>query len=263
MVDEFQDTNRPQYLLDQAARGEGTATSCVVGDDDQSIYGWRGADVRNILDFERDCPDAQVVKLEQNYRSTQPILDVAHAVVSKNVARTDKKLWTENPRGQLIERFEAYNEEEEAEWIVRRVEELTGGPGSVLTRRADDGPPYGCATSRSSTAPTPSPGPSRRRASATASATSWSAAPGSTRARRSRTPSPTCAILRSDGDAVSFERIINVPARAIGDKTIELPAGRRRRRRACPPGPAVERAAAGRSEGIGRAPVRRWRSSSS
>ena len=80
-----------------------------------------------------------VIKLEQNYRSTQLILDAAHAVVSKNVARTDKKLWTKNDRGRLIERFEAYNEEEEAEWIVRRVEELTGTRGSTLTRRADDG----------------------------------------------------------------------------------------------------------------------------
>ena len=137
-VDEYQDTNRPQYLWIRAL-GSKHRNLAVVGDDDQSIYGWRGADIRNILDFERDWPDATVIKLEQNYRSTQLILDAAHAVVSKNVARSDKKLWTKNDRGRLIERFEAYNEEEEAEWIVRRVEELTGTRGSALTRRADDG----------------------------------------------------------------------------------------------------------------------------
>jgi DNA helicase-2/ATP-dependent DNA helicase PcrA len=135
-VDEYQDTNRPQYLWVKAL-ATGHRNLAVVGDDDQSIYGWRGADIRNILDFERDWPDATVVKLEQNYRSTGLILDAAHAVVSKNEARTDKKLWTENDRGRTIERFEAYNEEEEAEWIARRVEELTDGR-SLLTRRADD-----------------------------------------------------------------------------------------------------------------------------
>ena len=137
-VDEYQDTNRPQYLWIRALAAK-HRNLAVVGDDDQSIYGWRGADIRNILDFERDWPDATVIKLEQNYRSTQLILDAAHAVVSKNVARTDKKLWTKNDRGRLIERFEAYNEEEEAEWIVRRVEELTGTRGSALTRARDDG----------------------------------------------------------------------------------------------------------------------------
>ena len=127
-----------------------TATCAVVGDDDQSIYSWRGADIRNILDFERDYPDATVVKLEQNYRSTQLILDAAHAVVSRNTARKDKKLWTENAGGRPIQRFEAYDEEEEAEWIARQVEALIGGKGSLLTRRADDddGPAPARRTSR-------------------------------------------------------------------------------------------------------------------
>ena len=119
-IDEYQDTNRAQYLWVRhlAARHRNLA---VVGDDDQSIYSWRGADLRNILDFELDYPEATVVKLEQNYRSTQLILDAAHAVVSRNESRKDKKLWTENPRGVLIERFEADREDEEAEWIARQI----------------------------------------------------------------------------------------------------------------------------------------------
>src|SRR6185369_8011539 len=119
----YQATNRAQYLWIRqlAARHHNLA---VVGDDDQSIYSWRGADLRNILDFERDWPDTAVVKLEQNYRSTQLILDAAHAVVSRNSARKDKKLWTDNGGGTKIQRFEAYNEEEEAEWIARQIDAL-------------------------------------------------------------------------------------------------------------------------------------------
>ncbi|MEA2578877.1 MAG: ATP-dependent helicase UvrD/PcrA, partial [Chloroflexota bacterium] len=139
-VDEYQDTNRAQYLWIRHLAGK-RKNLAVVGDDDQSIYSWRGADLRNILDFERDWPDAAVVKLERNYRSTQLILDAAHAVVSNNEARKDKKLWTQNERGVLIERFEADSEDEEAEWVARQVEALVGGRGaggSFLARRADE-----------------------------------------------------------------------------------------------------------------------------
>ena len=103
----------------------------MVGDDDQSIYSWRGADLRNILDFERDYPDAKVVKLEQNYRSTQTILDAAHAVVSRNEGRKDKKLWTDRGAGTAITLFDAYNEYEEAEFVARQVERLVGGSGAA------------------------------------------------------------------------------------------------------------------------------------
>ena len=219
-VDEYQDTNRPQYLWVKALASK-HRNLAVVGDDDQSIYGWRGADIRNILEFERDWPDATVVKLEQNYRSTQLILDAAHAVVSKNVARTDKKLWTDQAGGRPIERFEAYNEEEEAEWIARRVEELSGGGGTALTRRADDGATRFSLRDIAVL----------YRTNAQSRAIEESClrygiryqVVGGTRFYARREVKDALAylrILRSDTDAVSFERIINVPSRSIGDKTI-------------------------------------------
>ena len=220
-VDEYQDTNRPQYLWIRALAAK-HRNLAVVGDDDQSIYGWRGADIRNILDFERDWPDATVIKLEQNYRSTQLILDAAHAVVSKNQARTDKKLWTQNDRGRLIDRFEAYNEEEEAEWIARRVEELTGTRGSALTRRADDG---GTVKLRDIAVLYRTNAQSRAIEEACLRYGIRYQVVGGTRFYSRREVKDALAylrILRSDADSVSFERVINVPSRSIGDKTIEV-----------------------------------------
>ncbi|MES2208711.1 MAG: UvrD-helicase domain-containing protein [Chloroflexota bacterium] len=221
-VDEYQDTNRPQYLWIKAL-ASGHHNLAVVGDDDQSIYGWRGADIRNILDFERDWPDATVVKLEQNYRSTQLILDAAHAVVSKNEARTDKKLWTKNDRGQLIDRFEAYNEEEEAEWIARHVEELAGARGSALTRRADDG--SGTFHLRDIAVLYRTNAQSRAIEESCLRYGIHYQVVGGTRFYARKEVKDALAylrILRSDADSVSFERVINVPARSIGDRTIEV-----------------------------------------
>ncbi len=196
-VDEYQDTNRAQYLWVKLLAAEHRNVA-VVGDDDQSIYSWRGADLRNILDFEQDYPEATVVKLEQNYRSTQLILDAAHAVVERNEGRKDKKLWTQNPRGALIERFEADREDEEAEWVARQVEALVAGrgapapcwPAGPMTATTTS---TASRTSPSCTARTPRAGPSRKPSCATACATSWWAARASTSAARSRTPWPTCA----------------------------------------------------------------------
>jgi DNA helicase-2/ATP-dependent DNA helicase PcrA len=118
MVDEYQDTNRPQYLLIRRL-AEVHRNLCVVGDPDQSIYKWRGADLRNILDFEQDFPEATIVKLEQNYRSTQVILDAATAVISRNRNRKDKRLWTDRQGGERIVYFRGADELEEADFITR------------------------------------------------------------------------------------------------------------------------------------------------
>ena len=220
-VDEYQDTNRAQYLWVRALAAR-HGNLCVVGDDDQSIYSWRGADLRNILDFERDWPKTAVVKLEQNYRSTQLILDAAHAVVSRNTARKDKKLWTENEGGIRIQRFEAYNEEEEAEWVARQVEGMVGGRGTTLTRRADDDEARFRARDIAVMY--------RMNAQSRAIEESFLRygiryqLVGGTRFYSRREVKDALAylrILRSDTDSVSFERVINVPARGIGDKTIE------------------------------------------
>ena len=123
LIDEFQDTNIVQYVLARQLSG-GHGNICVVGDPDQSIYSWRSADVRNILNFERDFPGARVVFLEQNYRSTQNILDSAHSVISVNQQRKDKKLWTEKGPGKPIVLHEAYDEEEEAEFVATEARSL-------------------------------------------------------------------------------------------------------------------------------------------
>ncbi|MCC7125858.1 MAG: UvrD-helicase domain-containing protein [Acidobacteria bacterium] len=118
MVDEYQDTNRPQYLLIKQLAGV-HRNLCVVGDPDQSIYKWRGADLRNIMDFEEDFPEAMVVRLEQNYRSTQVILDAASAVIANNKNRKAKVLWTDRKGGTKITYFRAADELEEADFITR------------------------------------------------------------------------------------------------------------------------------------------------
>ncbi len=120
MVDEYQDTNRVQYQL-MCHLCQRHRNLCVVGDDDQSIYGWRGADIRNILDFERDFPDAKIIRLEQNYRSTPTILKAANQVISQNPQRMPKELWSQKPTGVPLEWIEGKDEAEELELVARRI----------------------------------------------------------------------------------------------------------------------------------------------
>jgi DNA helicase-2/ATP-dependent DNA helicase PcrA len=223
-VDEYQDTNRAQYLWIRLLAGE-RKNLAVVGDDDQSIYSWRGADLRNILDFERDYPNATVVKLEQNYRSTQLILDAAHAVVSHNEARKDKKLWTQNDRGVQIERFEADSEDEEAEWVARQVEALVGGRGaggSLLARRADEGDERKYNL-RDIAVMYRTNAQSRAIEEAFLRYGMRYQLVGGTRFYQRREIKDALAymrVLRSDVDTAAYERIINLPPRGIGEKTI-------------------------------------------
>jgi DNA helicase II / ATP-dependent DNA helicase PcrA len=126
LIDEYQDTNRPQYELMRMLAGE-QHNVCAVGDEDQSIYSWRGADIRNILEFEQDFPEAKIIRLEQNYRSTQNILQAASAVVANNVRRKGKNLWTSRQGGTKIGYYEAPDGENEAlfaaDWIARYLRE--------------------------------------------------------------------------------------------------------------------------------------------
>lgn len=123
MIDEYQDTNKAQYrlvnLLSQRHKN-----LCVVGDDDQSVYKFRGADIRNILDFEKDFRDTKVIKLEQNYRSTKTILEAANHVIKENIGRKSKKLWTANDEGQKITYFKGQTEREEADFIAHTINKL-------------------------------------------------------------------------------------------------------------------------------------------
>jgi len=120
LVDEYQDTNRAQYRIIQLLTQE-HRNLCVVGDPDQSVYRWRGADLRNILDFEKDFPDCLVVPLEQNYRSTKRILGIASCVIAHNAARRDKRLWTENDEGERAGVYRAWDESEEAGWVAQTI----------------------------------------------------------------------------------------------------------------------------------------------
>ena len=209
LVDEFQDTNTAQYELLKYLAGQELPDAphnlFVVGDEDQSIYRWRGADYRNLDRFRRDFPGAETILLEQNYRSTQRILDAASAVISRNGNRTHKELWTEGGDGTSITLFEAYDEEEEAVYVVREI-----------LRRVESGADYGEFAIMYRTNPQ-----SQTLERALVQARVPYQLVGATRFYERREVKDIIAYLRlvfNPLDELALERVINVPTRGIGPK---------------------------------------------
>ena len=207
LIDEYQDTNHSQYRLVNALAKK-HRNICAVGDDDQSIYSWRGADINNILDFERDYPNTTVLRLEQNYRSTQNILEAAYEVVRNNSMRTEKKLWTQNKMGECIRCFEALDENEEANVVLREIE-----------RWREKGVKYGeCVIFYRINAQ------SRTFEDALRKANIPYQIVGSVRFYERLEIKNIMAYLRviaNPADAISLKRIINVPRRGIGETTLQ------------------------------------------
>ena len=208
LVDEYQDTNRAQYHLVNLLAAK-YRNVCVVGDADQGVYSWRGATIKNLLDFERDYPDAAVFLMEQNYRSTQNILEVANALIEHNVQRKPKSLWTEAGNGELTVQYRADNEHEEAFFVAEEIERLPPSPRATAT-----------ATSPSSTGPTRSRRVHRGRAHA-----GGEPVPGLRRRAvlpaqgdQGRPGLPAPAAEPAGRDLV--RRVVNMPKRGIGDATV-------------------------------------------
>src|SRR5438093_5889265 len=207
LIDEYQDTNRAQYhlvnMLSAAHRN-----LCVVGDADQGVYSWRGATIQNLLDFEHDYPDATVLVMDQNYRSTQAILGVANALIEHNVQRKPKSLWTDSEQGDLVVRYKAENEHDEAWFVSNEIERLIQSEGerfgdiavfyrtNAQSRVLEDvfmraGLPYKIV--------------------------------GGVRFYQRREIKDVFAYLRvvvNPGDLVSVRRVVNTPKRGIGEATV-------------------------------------------
>lgn len=208
MIDEYQDTNAAQYKLVKLLTGD-QKNIAVVGDDWQSIYSWRGADFRNILNFEKDYPKTTIIKLEQNYRSTKAILDAAHAIITKNQQRSDKELWTDSSEGKPVQIMQVANERAESEAIVRRVKNATE---ARFRDYQDFAALYRTnAQSRSIEETLIRYGVPYRIV-------------GGQRFYDRKEIKDVMAYLRliyQPQDRVSFERIVNVPTRGIGTKSLE------------------------------------------
>ena len=207
MVDEYQDTNHAQYLLTKLLAAK-HRNICVVGDADQSIYGWRGADIQNILDFEKDYPDAKLVKLEQNYRSTQVILDAANAGIDNNTGRKPKNLWTDKGNGTEIIYYQAVDERDEARFVVEQLQELQrkenikAGDMAVLYRTNTQSRVFEEMLVKSGLSYT---------------------MVGGTKFYERKEIKDIIAYLRlifNPSDSLSLLRVINVPRRGIGDATL-------------------------------------------
>jgi len=208
LVDEFQDTNSAQYELVKLLTGE-HQNVFVVGDEDQSIYSWRGADFRNILRFKDDFPEAETILLEQNYRSTQTILDAARGVIDRNVQRTPKALWTEKSGGPRITLYEAYDESEESSYVVDEIRRLAA---------RGEFQPGDCAIMYRTNAQ------SRALEEAFVRKGMRYKLVGATRFYERREIKDVMAYLRlihNPFDQVSLQRVINVPARGIGPKSLD------------------------------------------
>ncbi len=214
LVDEYQDTNRPQYELMKLLAGE-HKNVCAVGDEDQSIYSWRGADIRNILEFEKDFPEAHIVRLEQNYRSTQIILEAAGAVVANNIRRKGKKLWTERQGGSLIGYYEAPDGENEALFIADKIQKflreshssenegVAAGHVAVLYRTNSQSRLVEEALRRYNI--------------------SYTMVGGFSFYERLEIKDLLCylRLVRNPHDSMALQRVINTPARGIGKTTLE------------------------------------------
>ncbi len=209
LVDEYQDTNRPQYELMKLLAGE-AKNVCAVGDEDQSIYSWRGADINNILDFEKEFPNAKIVRLEQNYRSTQNILEAAGAVVSNNLRRKGKKLWTDRQGGSLVGYYEAPDGENEALFIADRIQKF-------LRENNVDGEQGRCAVLYRTNSQSRLVEESLRRYNIR-----YTMVGGFSFYERAEIKDMLSylRLVRNPHDSMALQRVINTPARGIGATTL-------------------------------------------
>src|SRR5437773_9208137 len=206
LVDEYQDTNQLQFSLIRLLT-EKQQNICVVGDPDQSIYRWRGADITNILKFEEHFPAAKVIRLEENYRSTQNILDVASGVIKHNIERKEKALWTQNPRGEMIRYYQALDADFEARFVTRKVEEhLAAEPdlrAAVLYRTNSQSRVFEEAMRRASL--------------------SYNIVGGFSFYERMevRDVIAYLKLALNPNDSIALQRVINTPTRGIGKQTLD------------------------------------------
>ncbi|MBK5074919.1 DNA helicase II [Budviciaceae bacterium CWB-B4] len=208
LVDEFQDTNRIQYAWIRMLAGD-SAKVMIVGDDDQSIYGWRGAQVENIQRFLDDFPGAQTVRLEQNYRSTSNILKAANALIANNDGRLGKELWTDGEQGEPISLYCAFNELDEARFVVSRIKTFQDGGGALTD----------CAILYRSNAQ------SRVLEEALIQASMPYRIYGGMRFFERQEIKDSLAYLRliaNQNDDAAFERVVNTPTRGIGDRSLDV-----------------------------------------
>ena len=214
LVDEYQDTNRPQYELMKLLAGE-AKNVCAVGDEDQSIYSWRGADIRNILEFEKDFPNAHIVRLEQNYRSTQVILEAAGAVVANNLRRKGKKLWTDRQGGSLIGYYEAPDGENEALFIADRIQTFLRQANSSEAPNPEAGH---CAVLYRTNSQSRLVEEALRRYNI-----SYTMVGGFSFYERAEIKDLLgyLRLVRNPHDSMALQRVINTPVRGIGKTTLE------------------------------------------